>query len=210
MYAPAGSSVIETFSAFSHDTWHVNPRLNLTYGVRWELTPAPSYKGFQAGNSIGTAQLPTRRSAGDLSSVQQRNPSGRFVLYCSLEDSIFAVRSPIGVAYRLTRDGTLVIRSGSGIFYDVGFSAIADTLNGTPFNRWIVGLGAPSPSEAGSPVAYGYAPDLKLPWSAHWNVTLEKLFLGIRSYQLRTLVRVAGVCFVYRQPCRTNQIRAAP
>ena len=39
MYAPAGSSVIETFSAFSQDTWHVNPRLNLTYGVRWELTP---------------------------------------------------------------------------------------------------------------------------------------------------------------------------
>ena len=175
MYAPAGSSVIETFSAFSQDTWHVNPRLNLTYGVRWELTPAPSYKGLQAGNSIGTAQLPP-------GGVQVTFPafSSGILPEGSSSTAVWKTRysqfAPrVGVAYRLSRDGTLVIRSGAGIFYDVGFSAIADTLNGTPFNRWIVGLGAPSPSEAGSSVAYGYAPDLKLPWSAHWNVTLDKI-----------------------------------
>ena len=39
-----GKEIIPTFdnfSAFAQDTWTVNPRLTLTYGLRYELNPAP-------------------------------------------------------------------------------------------------------------------------------------------------------------------------
>jgi hypothetical protein len=177
LYAPAGASVIESFSAFAQDTWHVNPRMNLTYGVRWELTPAPSYKGVEPGASIGVTSPPVSNGgyipvpAFGTEILPGGTTSGAV---WKTRYTQFAPR--IGAAYRLTRDGTLVIRSGTGIFYDVGFSAITDVLNGTPFNRWIVALAAPTPSQAAPPIVYGYATGLKLPWSAHWNVSLEKLF----------------------------------
>ena len=42
--AEEASALVETLSAFTQDTWGVTPRLNLTYGVRWELTPAPAMR----------------------------------------------------------------------------------------------------------------------------------------------------------------------
>lgn len=176
LYAPAGSSVIETFSAFAQDTWHVSPRMNWTYGIRWELTPAPSYRGVTPAVSSGVAnQLPAIGIPVTGPAVESRLlPEGASpTAVWKARYSQFAPR--VGAAYRVNRDGSLVIRAGAGIFYDVGFSGIADVLNGTPFNRWIVSLAAPTPSQVAAPIAYGYASDLKLPWSAHWNVSLEKL-----------------------------------
>lgn len=40
---PGGSTLLETFSAFALDNWQVTPATNITYGLRWELTPAPSF-----------------------------------------------------------------------------------------------------------------------------------------------------------------------
>jgi hypothetical protein len=149
LYAAAGTSVIETFSAFGQDTWHLSPRLNLTYGVRWELTPAPSYR------VLNTSLL------------------GRLSSESAWKTRYLQFAPRFGAAYRLSRDGSLVLRAGAGIFYDLGFSSVTDVLNGAPFNRWVVGLAAIEVAPTRT-VSYGYAPDLKLPWSLHWNVALEK------------------------------------
>lgn len=56
--AAAGSSLIETLSLFGQDTWHVTRRLNVTYGVRWELTPAPSYQSAPPTSSVSPSPIP--------------------------------------------------------------------------------------------------------------------------------------------------------
>ena len=56
--AGAGASLIETLSLFAQNTWRVTPRLNVTYGVRWELTPPPSYRTQPITALISTSPLP--------------------------------------------------------------------------------------------------------------------------------------------------------
>jgi outer membrane receptor protein involved in Fe transport len=159
--ADQASSLIETLALFAQDTWRVTPQLTATYGVRWELTPAPAFRSattqvppIPAGSIVGTggAIWPTRYTQ-------------------------FAPRA--GLAYRLTP--ATVVRAGWGIFYDVEFGVATDPINAFPYNRWqFVGGGAGAAGFAGAGSSgYGYAPNLKLPYSREWNVSVEHAFRGV-------------------------------
>ncbi|HYP14341.1 MAG TPA: TonB-dependent receptor, partial [Bryobacteraceae bacterium] len=166
--AGAGSSLLETLSFFGQDTWHVSPRLNLTYGVRWEFTPPPSYQGSPLPNSNpGSAPVPAPPEPwmGVIGTNVQNTPVWK------TRWNQFAPR--LGVAYRLNSEGTTVVRAGTGLFYDLGFSSATDLINGAPYNRWI-SLAAPAVNRADT-VHYAFADNLKLPKSVHWNVTLERV-----------------------------------
>jgi predicted porin len=141
-----GRSLIETMSLFAQDTWHATRRLNVTYGVRWEITPAPSYR-------VPALLFPASNGPDWKTRYNQ-----------------FAPR--IGAAYRLS--DRLVLRAGTGLFYDLGFSSAVDLVNGAPYNRWRTSMGLAS--LAPQTVRYGFAPDLKLPYSLQWNVALERGF----------------------------------
>src|SRR5258708_2612194 len=39
------SLLTQSFSAYAQDNWKANSRIVLTYGIRWELVPAPSARG---------------------------------------------------------------------------------------------------------------------------------------------------------------------
>ena len=188
LYAASGTSTIESFSTFVQDTWQVTPRLNLTYGTRWEITPAPTYNGFPTGNSLVTTPV--------IRPPEFLNPAPPPPVWRTRYNQ-FAPRA--GAAYRLSRDGSFVLRAGTGLFYDLGFSSVTDILNGVPFNRWTVNL-AGLPVSTGSQ-GYGYAPDLRLPWSLHWNVTLEKLL---------TKDTVASAAYVGSRGRRLLRIEATP
>jgi hypothetical protein len=157
--AGGGSSLVETFSAFAQDTWHTTHRLNLNYGVRWEVTPAPSYRGptpsttpLFEGMPAGPA-LPAEFSASPV-----------------WESRLTQFAPRVGAAYRLTDN--LVLRAGAGVFYDLGFSSAVDMVNGGPYNRWRAAAGV---ATLGETIQYGFARDLKLPYTAQWNVTLDRL-----------------------------------
>jgi hypothetical protein len=155
-----GSTLIETLSLFAQDTWHVTPRLNLTYGVRWEWTPPPSYRVPPSVPLVSTVG-PAPAAPAPAAPVWKTRASQ------------FAPR--LGAAYRLS--DTVVIRAGAGLFYDLGFSSAVDLLNGSPYNRWRSGVGialAPAPET----VQYGFEPDLRLPQTLQWNVAVDRAFSG--------------------------------
>jgi hypothetical protein len=184
------------FSAFAQDTWSINRRTVLTYGVRWEVNPAPSDR---------TGNPPLTLAGLSNPSTLQLAPPGTS-LY-STRWSNFAPR--IGVSFQLSQRPGLetVLRGGVGIFYDVGsdqdalgygqfpFSAVK-SLSSVPYPL-ASGSAAPPPfPNAANPafpigLVVAFDPSLKLPRSYQWSAAIEQS-LGSNQILSITYVGSAG------------------
>jgi hypothetical protein len=181
----------QALSLYAQDTWKVAPRLTLTYGLRWELSPAPSPRGnttLAAFENVNTpAAIALAPSGTPLWSTSYRN---------------FAPR--LGVAYGLTPKGDFVLRVGGGIFYDLGVGSAANlglffpnsatgsftgvSVPVADLTPYLPNISTQSPYPTG---VQGTSPNLKLPRSYQWNVALEKSF-GSRQALTATYVGQAG------------------
>lgn len=185
--APVSGFRIHNFSAFVQDTWRVTPRLTLDYGLRWEVNPAPSgdllpYQ-LDRSNDLLNAQLAPANTP----------------LYPTTWAN-FAPRA--GLAYRLNRAGTFVLRAGAGLFYDLGNGQALQGFTGFPFNsvRTLNGLTWPVPNEQIVPLPFNADPpysgtfrvmerNLRLPFTRQWNVALER---SLGQHQLLTVSYVGA------------------
>jgi len=166
------STAIEQFAVFGEDTWRVNPRLTLTYGLRWDVDPSP------------------RAPAPPLASVLPTVAPSQEVPIWPARYTEIAPR--IGVAYRLTADGRTVLRAGAGRYFDANFGAAVDGINGAPYNSWQFNNGATSPTATTPAVMLitdGFAPDLHVPSTWEWNVTLER---GLTHYDALSVAWVGA------------------
>jgi hypothetical protein len=166
--AEQASALVETLSVFVQDTWSVTPRLNLTYGLRWELTPPPALR--QPSATVNPA------SAAAVSTVATPPGLGVLATNDELWKTRYAQFAPrFGAAFRAGRSS--VIRAGWGIFYDVAFSTALDPINGFPFNRWQFGSGNATTIAASTPsFGFRYASGLRLPYTEQWNIAYERMF----------------------------------
>jgi len=185
------SFLSQTTSLYGQDTWRATSRLAITYGLRWELSPAPSSRANTTLASWTNVDNPA-----ELALAPPGTPLWK-TRYTS-----FAPR--IGVAYKLTERGDLVLRAGSGVFYDLGSDAVGylgfyfpnyatlDTFNvSLPLSNSAPYLPSLSLQPPYPNATHGFAPDLKVPRSYQWNVALEKSFGGQQAFLL-TYVGQAG------------------
>jgi hypothetical protein len=181
----------QSTSLYAQDTWKLTHRLTFTYGLRWELSPAPSPRN---GSKLAAWQNVDNPAA--LAVAPFGTP------LWSTAYTNFAPR--VGMAYNLTEKGDFVLRGGWGMFYDLASDGVALMGQGftahateTPFfvpvplsdaSTFIpaISLQPPYPN-----MTVGFAPDLKLPRSYQWNVAVEKSFGGQQVVSL-TYVGQAG------------------
>ncbi|MGC2356948.1 MAG: TonB-dependent receptor [Candidatus Acidiferrum sp.] len=169
----------QSTSLYAQDSWKASRRLVLTYGVRWDLSPAP--KG------LGSTMLASWLNVNNPSAIALA-PVGTSPWHATYGN--FAPR--FGIAHNLDQAGSMVLRAGAGVFYDLGLGASANLVSDFPnnalgeyFNQPVpvanIGSFVPTistmPPYPRSDVA-GFDPNLKLPRSYQWNVAVEKSFGG--------------------------------
>jgi len=168
--------ITRSFSLYAQDSWKATSRLSVTYGVRWELNPAPSPEG--------TTSFAVWENVTDPPAITLA-PSGSPLWKTTFGN--FAPR--VGLAYQLTSRGDLVLRLGGGVFYDLGVGNSANVASTFPNGAFeftptltlpATNLAPYLPSISLTPpyggVIFAFAPNLKLPRSYQWNVALEKSF----------------------------------
>ena len=170
----------QSFSAYAQDLWKPTPRLAVTYGVRWELAPAPSARGTTTLASWSNVNTPQNISLAPFGTPLWRTSY-----------SNFAPR--LGIAYRLTERGDFVVRAGGGIFYDLGVGASANVGGYFPNSASQIYNGVSLPVTDLSPyipaisvnppysTVWAFDPSLRLPRSYEWNVALERSFAAKQS-----------------------------
>jgi hypothetical protein len=173
------------FSAFIQDEWRLDPRINLSLGVRWELNPPPSVVG-------GVQSLTLDGNFSDPASLTLA-PVGT-PLY---KTTYYNVAPRLGVAARLRNQpgSETVLRAGGGVYFDTGQG----------FNNFYgdgpsPGLGAfalyfgttfplpPSQMNITPSLAPPYGTmavlsrSLQLPYTFQWNVSLEQALGNAQSF----------------------------
>lgn len=167
----------QSLSIYGQDAWKIGPRLTLTYGLRWELAPAPSARGKTTLASWTNVNDPA-----DLALAPFGTPLWR-TTYTNIAPRI-------GIAFHPTDKGDLVIRGGFGMFYDLGVGSVADVGSFFPGEATLLTPAVPVPITDASiylpkislqppyPLVEAFSPGLELPRSYQWNIAVEKSFRG--------------------------------
>ncbi len=172
-YTPNVQLVFGNWSLFAQDTWNVTRSLTITYGLRWDYNTAPT-------SPNGTPPY-TVNQVNNLKTITLA-PAGT-PLWTPQKDD-FAPR--LAVAWNARPN--LVVRAGAGIFYDLGYSAIADVMVAFPYTQSnaIFNTSFPLSDSAAAPPAFRTTPPVTqavvvdpnhvLPRTYEWNAALEQGF----------------------------------
>ena len=173
------------FSAFAQDTWKATRRLTLTYGLRYEVNPAPTERNGKLPATVTGLENPATLT---LAPANTRFYETTF--------KNFAPR--VGVAYQLLPKYGTVLRGGFGVFYDLGtaFTGSAFFNSIFPYGRSARGTNVPlnsalvvsQPPAVNTnppyPAIFAYAPDYDLPYTLQYNVAVEQALGASNSLSL--------------------------
>jgi hypothetical protein len=175
----------ETFSLFLQDTWKVQSRLSLSYGVRWDINFAPRFRDGEGPLAARFGVSPS-----ELALVNERNVP----LWKTRYDD-FAPR--LGFNYVLSENAGLTLSGGVGRFGDlqgpaagIAFSPFS-VPNSASIRRTAVALPLSAASVEGvstpllsPPFNQSVAvvdPELVMPHTTQANLSVEKRLAGDQS-----------------------------
>jgi Ca-activated chloride channel family protein len=169
--------VFHNLSAYAQDEWKPTPTLTLTFGVRWEVNPAPVA-------ADGRDPLAVNR-VDDLAQLGFERPGAR------LWETAYGNFAPrVSVAYEHSGPGgPLMLRAGFGVFYDTGTDqagrAFADSFPFVTaralFNRPFDAAVATPPSGPGDAPLSVFDPGLKLPYTLKWSFEAQQAIGSAQS-----------------------------
>lgn len=183
--------IYQNFSAFGQDTWRVSPRLMLTYGLRYEVVPAPDEENGNLPLTVLGLQEGSYNIA-NLSLSSTRQP------FYKTTYNNFAPR--VGAAYQLfqTPGHETVVRGGFGVFYDLGygFTGSAFSTGIVPFSSTLslsnVTYNSAAFQQQVPPVnlnppytrVFAYQPNFKLPYTLQYNASVEQAFGAKNTFSI--------------------------
>ncbi len=172
-----GTILFRNLGLFAQDTWRINPRLTVTYGLRWDVDFTPK--------AIGGPPLAAVTNFNNPSALALA-PSGTPIF--STQYDGFAPR--IGVAYELrsTPGQETVLRVGFGLFNDLATQEVGDAMLGPFYPYGALNLvffpPYPLPTSVTTPPPFGctnsncelavYDPNLRMPHTYQWNAALQQ------------------------------------
>lgn len=199
--APVGGMRIDSLSLFAQDTWRATTKLTLTYGVRWEIQPAPRGSGERP--IFGPTQV-------DNPMTLDIAPAGAPLFRARVDN--FAPR--FGLAWQVRP--SWVLRVGGGLFHDLGLGQAARGFNSWPYNSVRTTVGAPFPAAAAAlqPLPFNTSapynaeffltdPNLRQPYTVHWSAGVEKDFRHWGTLDVRYVAN-AGRLLLFNEQLRNR------
>jgi hypothetical protein len=190
-------------SLFAQDTWRTNPRLTLSYGVRWDYNPPPT-----ASDGRG---IPRIVDFSDFTKTTVHlNEDGTW----EKRYNNFAPR--VGMSYHLRQSprSSTIVRGGFGVFYDLVSTNAGYAYSSvfSPYSTQVSITRTPYPLQdaaATQPVISTSPPynvqffpsDLQTPYSLQWNAMVEQ---ALGSAQM---ISVSYVANAGRRLYRTQTVR---
>ncbi len=186
-----------TTGLYIQDQFKMNRKLTLNYGVRWELMGPFSHKRgaiYSFDPKTGALVIPDKGA----SSVNPYFPSNIPIEKASEAgypaDSLLVSRKGyfqprVGFAYKPFGGGNTVIRAGYGIYGNLVYRPLGRDMGGGPFSGSATFINSiengvplfsfPEPflasavGAAGSQNVQGKNPNMKVPYTQQWNLTVE-------------------------------------
>ena len=226
-----------TMGVYAQDQFKVNRKLTLNYGLRWEFMGPFSHKLgaiYSFDPRTGALVIPDK----GVSQVNPFFPSNIPIETASQAgypaDSLLTSRKGyfqprFGFAYKPFASGSTVIRGGYGIYGNLVYRPMGGDMGGGPFAGSATFINSiangvplfsfPEPflpsaiGAAGTQNVQGKNPNMRVPYTQQWNVTVERQVgeIGLRASYVGTPHREpdlspqpesagAGHHSVFRQP----------
>jgi hypothetical protein len=177
--------IFKDTALFAQDEWRIHPRLNLSLGLRWEVSPPPTEEhGDDAFTLLGTVSNPS-----SLSLAPQGTPLWKTGWFD------FAPR--VGLAWTAHNQpgAETIVRSGGGVFFDTANEIATLGYSSLGFSAYQIAFGVPipyTPSEINVPTSVtapytaatviAFPSNLQLPYTLEWNVSIQQALGKAQSF----------------------------
>jgi Carboxypeptidase regulatory-like domain/TonB dependent receptor/TonB-dependent Receptor Plug Domain len=199
--------ILNQFSVFAQDDWKMSKALSLSLGLRWEFAPPPKGEhGQDASTMIGDVNTPASLKLA---------PRGTPLWHTGWYN--FAPRAGVAWAENSEPGKELIVRAGSGVFFDTSNQPALRAFSGLGFANSIhfanqplpvtpaeLNVPPPGSSPYGGTNAFAFPSHLQLPYSWQWDIAVEKA-LGRSQTLTASYVGASGQRLLEEQRRNVNQ-----